>query len=184
LIRVAVILHERLGNWNRQLRQRLRDRPIRWFETRSGADLDGVLNGLARPVVLIDVGLYPAVGLRDLERVLDWAPDARVLVVDPEARAEVAGMARELGATHVASGFVPPAGVARLLARWVDLALRQIERDGWSRTSFPPTDTEPWAWLADLLGDVRFAQTSSALIRSRPTAHASGQSPRAIIFDP
>jgi hypothetical protein len=175
LIRVAVILHERLGNWNRQLRPRLHERPIRWLETRSGADLDGVLNGLAAPVVLIDLGRHPAAGLRDLERVLQWAPDARVLVLDPEAHAEVAGLARELGATHVASGFVPPPIVARLLERWIDLARRQIERDGWSRTSFPPTDTEPWGWLADLLGDPRRFHTTykghERKCSARPTRH-------------
>ena len=32
LTRVAVILHERLGNWVRQLHPRLHDQPIRWFE--------------------------------------------------------------------------------------------------------------------------------------------------------
>ena len=42
LTRVAVILHERLGNWIRQLRPRLHDQPVRWFETRSRADLDGL----------------------------------------------------------------------------------------------------------------------------------------------
>ena len=62
LTRVAVILHERLGNWNRQLRPRLHDRPVRWFETRSRADLDGLLIGLACPVVLIDLGRHPSRG--------------------------------------------------------------------------------------------------------------------------
>jgi hypothetical protein len=33
------------------------------------------------------------------------------------------------------------------------LAQRHIARDGWSRTSFPKTETEPWAWLADFLGN-------------------------------
>ena len=84
---------------------------------------------------------------------LDRASDARVLVLDPEAHDEVAGLARELGATHVVSGFVPPPFVAGLLTRWIALAQRHIERDGWSRTSFPETETEPWGWLADLLGD-------------------------------
>jgi hypothetical protein len=153
LTRVAVILHERLGNWNRQLRPRLQDRPIRWFETRSRADLGSLLTGLACPVVLIDLGRHPAEGLQDLVEVLDRAPDARVLVLDPEAHDHVADVARELGATHVASGSVPPPFVARLLARWIDLAQRHIERDGWSRTSFPKTETEPWAWLADFLGN-------------------------------
>jgi hypothetical protein len=153
LTRVAVILHERLGNWNRQLRPRLNDRPIRWFETRSRADLDDLLTGLASPVVLIDLGRHPAVGLSDLDHILGRVSDARVLVLDPEAHDGVAGLARELGATHVASGFVPPPVVARLLARWVELARRQIERDGWSRTSYPETEAEPWAWLAEFLGN-------------------------------
>ena len=137
LTRVAVILHERLGHWNRQLRPRLHDRPVRWFETRSRADLDSLLIGLACPVVLIDLGRQPIEGLKDLGHIVDRAPDARVLVLDPEAHDQVAGLARELGATHVAPGFVPPPFVARLLARWIELAERQIERDGWSRTSFP-----------------------------------------------
>jgi DNA-binding NtrC family response regulator len=147
-----VILHERLGNWNRQLRPRLSDRAIRWFETRSRADLDALLTGLVCPVVLIDLGRHPAAGLKDLERVLQRAPDARALVLDAEANAEVAVLARELGATHVASGSVAPRFVASLLARWVELAKRQVEREGWSRTTFPATETEPWAWLAEFLG--------------------------------
>jgi hypothetical protein len=154
LTRVAVILHERLGHWNRQLRPRLHDRPVRWFETRSRADLDGLLIGLACPVVLIDLGRHPIEGLKDLGYIVDRAPDARVLVLDPEAHdQEVAGLARAFGATHVAVGFVPPPFVARLLARWIGLAERQLLRDGWARTSFPKTQTEPWAWLADFLDD-------------------------------
>ena len=34
------------------------------------------------------------------------------------------------------SGFVPPPEVAGLLLRWILLARRQIERDGWSRISY------------------------------------------------
>ncbi len=150
---MAVILHERLGNWNRQLRPRLHGRPIRWFETRSPADLNRVLTGLASPVVLIDLGQHPVEGLNELDQVIRRAPDSRVLVLDPEAHEDVAAVARELGATHVESGFVPPPFIARLLGRWVDLAQRQIGRDGWSQTSFPKTDTDPWAWLADFLDD-------------------------------
>ncbi len=175
LTRVAVILHERLGNWNRQLRPRLHDRPIRWFETRSRADLDSLLIGLAAPVVLIDLGRHPAEGLKDLDQVLLQAPDARVLVLDPESHDQVAGLARELGATHVASGFVPPPFVASLLARWIELAGRQIERDGWSRTSFPETETEPWAWLADFLGDPQYLYTVPTLTHRSPSVPVSPQ---------
>jgi hypothetical protein len=185
LTRVAVILHERLGHWNRQLRPRLHDRPIRWFESRSRADLDSLLTGLACPVVLIDLGLHPAAGLHDLERVLERAPDARALVLDPEDHDEVAGLARELGATHVASGYVPPPFVASLLARWIELAQRRIERDGWSRTSFPKTETEPWGWLADFLGNTHCLHAIPTPIPRSPVApsQADGQPPRRIAND-
>jgi hypothetical protein len=158
LTRVAVILHERLGHWNRHLRPRLHDRPVRWFETRSRADLDHLLVGLACPVVLIDLGRHPAEGLKDLNHILERTPDARILVMDPECHDEVAALARELGATHVAVGFVPPPFVARLMARWIELAQRHLEHDGWSRTAFPKTQTEPWAWLADFLDDAPAAR--------------------------
>jgi hypothetical protein len=174
LSRVAVILHERLGNWNRQLRPRLHDRPIHWFETRSQADLDDLLTGLAWPVVLIDVGQHPVTGLRDLCHVLARAPEARVLVLDPEAHEHVVGLARELGATHAAAGFVPPPFVAKLLSRWVELAQRGIQRDGWSRTSYPQTDTEPWAWLADFLGDSPHVPTTSTPTPRRSIAPFKG----------
>jgi hypothetical protein len=153
LTRVAVILHERLGNWARQLRPRLQDATIRWYETRSPADVDAVLTGLSYPVVLIDLGKHPVAGLKDLGRIVDRAPDARILVLDPDSHAEVAGLARELGATHVASGVVPAPAVAGLLARWIMLAQRRQGADGWSRTSFPESETTPWSWLASYLGD-------------------------------
>ena len=73
---VPLILHERLGNWARQLRPRLHDLPIRLFETRSRADLEAVLTGLACPVVLIDPGKHLANGLVDLDLVRTRAPDA------------------------------------------------------------------------------------------------------------
>ena len=44
-------------------------------------------------------------------------PDALSMVLDPEARSELTGLARELGATYVGSGYVPPPFVAELLAR-------------------------------------------------------------------
>jgi hypothetical protein len=63
-------------------------------------------------------------------------------VLDPEAHDRAIGLARELGATHGVAGFVPPPVVANLLARWIALAERRIERDGWSRTRFPETEAE------------------------------------------
>jgi hypothetical protein len=154
LARVAVILHERLGNWARQLRPRLHGQPVRWFETRSRADLEAVLPGLAAPVVLIDLGRRPAAGLTDLDLVLHTASDARVLVLDPESHDEVAHLARELGATHTVSGFVPPPVVAALFGRWIALAQRRIESDGWSRNVSSDSGKNPWGWLAAHLGDL------------------------------
>ena len=136
-----MILHGCLGKWARQLRPRLHDLPIRLIETRSRADLEAILTGLACPVVLIDPGKHVANGLIDIELVLTKAPDALVLVNNPESNPEVGSLARELGATHVLSGFVPPPHVACLLLRWILLARRQIEHDGWSRTSAPESNS-------------------------------------------
>jgi hypothetical protein len=112
-----------------------------------------VLVGLCRPVVLIDLGRDPATGLRDLQCVIDRAADALVVVVDPESRRAVRRLARELGAALVLSGYVSPAFVAGLLERWIELAQRSIDREGWSRVSVADNATDPWAWLADFLGD-------------------------------
>jgi hypothetical protein len=168
LTRVAVILHERIATWARQLRPRLHGMPVRWFETRSQRDLESVLLGLARPVVLLDFGRQAAQAVKDLSLVLRLAPDARVLVLDPEERLPEAALARELGATHVASGFVPPPFVSDLLARWIRLAQTQIERDGWSQMSFPPTQTDPWSWLDDYLAEPAKHELTSAPLHPRP----------------
>ena len=153
MTRVPVILHERLGNWIRQLRPRLYGQPVRWFESRSTKELEVLLTGLAFPVVLIDLGRHPAVGLKDLSLASLRVSDARILALDPEGRAEVADTARELGATHVFSGFVAPPVIADLIAHWIGAARQGIDLAGWSRTSFPDTQTDPWSWLSDYLGD-------------------------------
>jgi hypothetical protein len=150
--RVAVVLHERLGAWAGQLRPRLQDRAVRWFETRSSTDLDEVLTGMANPVVLINLARHLLEGLSDLDRVVTLAPGARVLVLDPEAHEGAAAMARELGATHVISGFVPPPEVAELIDRWISLASSSAESEGWSKrlTIEAPLDAESWLETARL----------------------------------
>jgi hypothetical protein len=151
LTRVPVILHERLGTWIRQLRPRLYDRPVRWFESRATSELDVLLTGLALPLVLIDLGRDAAAGLRDIGLVSLRVPDARILAIDSGGRPDVAAAAREMGATHVFSGFVPPPVVAELMSHWIMAARLGIERAGWSRTTFPDTETDPWSWLSDYL---------------------------------
>jgi hypothetical protein len=152
-MRAAVIVHERLGKWYRQLRPRLSGLSARWFETRSPGDLGEVLEGLAFPVVLIDLGRQPLDGLAALNLICTRAPGARTLVLEPDAHADARDLARELGATHVCSGFIPPPLVADLIARWIALAGRGVDSAGWSRTTFPETGTDPWSWLTDYLDD-------------------------------
>ena len=74
MTRMAVILHERLGTWSAQLRPRLQGRPVHWIETRSAADLDKALLGLACPVVLIDLKRNVVKGLSDLDRLMASFP--------------------------------------------------------------------------------------------------------------
>jgi hypothetical protein len=187
LTRVAVIVHERLGNWIRQLRPRLHAQPVRWFETRSRADLSGALTGLACPAVLIDLGRDPTAGLMDLDLVLRRASDARTLVLDPASQREAASLARELGATHVVSGFAHPPEVAALLARWIALALRRIECDGWSRSSLPDAESSRWSWLAAYLGELdsldSIPEPSSPGSPCRPPA-TTGPPSREIVLKP
>jgi DNA-binding NarL/FixJ family response regulator len=151
--RTAVILHERLGTWSAQLRPRLRGRPVHWIETRSATDLDEALLGLACPVVLIDLKRKVVEGLSDLDRLVRLFPGARVLVLDPEAHDGVAELARELGATHVISGFVPPTEVACLIDRWIILADRQTESAGWSRPMTTDTPLDPEEWIQSTVGN-------------------------------
>jgi hypothetical protein len=152
-MRTAVIVHERLGRWYRQLRPRLSGLPARWFETRSLGDVHEVVEGLAFPVALIDLARQPLDGLAALDLIHTRAPGARTLVLNSDAYVDASSIARELGAVHVCTGFASPPRVAELLARWIDSARRRIESVGWSRTSFPETGTDPWRWLSDYLGD-------------------------------
>jgi hypothetical protein len=131
----------------------LHDRSIRWFETRSRADLESTLAGLAYPIVVIDLGRDPVAGLEDLDLVSRLAPDARILVLDPQGHGDIPELARELGATHVVSSFVPPPAVADLIVRWVTSSRLALANAGWSRTSFPETQSEPWSWLSDYLDE-------------------------------
>jgi hypothetical protein len=68
LANLPLIIHERLGNWARQLRPRLAAWPIRLVESRSLADLERALAGTACPILVIDLDRQPRAGLDDLER--------------------------------------------------------------------------------------------------------------------
>ncbi len=150
---MVVILHERLGTWSAQLRRRVQGRPVHWIETRSATDLEKALLGRACPVVLIDLDRNVLEGLSDLDRLMSLFPGTRVLVLDPDAHDGVAELARELGVTHVISGFVPPPEVACLIDRWITLADLQTNRAGWSRPMTTDTPQDPERWLQTAAGD-------------------------------
>jgi hypothetical protein len=138
-----LVTHERLGNWASQLRRRLATAgPIRWSETRSGADLARAIRGVAVPIVLIDLADRPRAMLDDLDEAVQLAPSGLFLVLDPKNHRGVSGLARELGATFVLSGQTQPPVVAELLARWLPLARRRAELEGWS----VPVEREPEPW--------------------------------------
>ena len=147
-----LVIHERIGTWARQVRPRLPgDGPVRVVESRSAAELEAALTGSACPLVLIDLGRRPRAALDDLDRALRVAPDALVLVLDPESHAGAALLAREVGATHVLSGPATPLAVAALIARWLPLSRRRAEAAGWSISAPDPPEPEPWNWLTPLL---------------------------------
>lgn len=130
--RTLLVIHERLGNWGRQIRPRAVRWPARVVETRSTADLEAALTRSACPILLIDLGDRVRAGLEDLHRAVRTAPNALALVLDPKGRPEVAALARELGATVVLSGITTPPSVVALLTRWLPLARRRAEEDGWA----------------------------------------------------
>ena len=157
LSNLPVVIHERLGTWARQLRPRLSAWPVRLVESRSAADLEGALGCAACPIVVIDLERRPLAGLEDLDRAARAAPNALSLVLDPGAHEGLAHLARELGATHVFTGVVTPPVVVDLLARWIPLAQRRAEEEGWSAAAKPEPRPEPWSWLAPLLAPERSA---------------------------
>lgn len=138
----SVIIHERQANRARQLRPRFPGWPIRWIETRSTPDLTRAAARTPCPILVLDLGDHPARGLEDLGAALEVAPRAFSLVIDPGSQAGVAPLARELGATLVLSGVAVPPEVAAILARWLPMARRRAESDGWSPT--PEPEPEPW----------------------------------------
>jgi hypothetical protein len=139
-MRVPLIIHARLGTWARQLRPRVVGWPVRVVETRTATDLEAAIAGSACPLLVIDLGSRTRAGLEDLDRALSKAPNALILMLDADAREGVSPLARELGAGHVMSGVITPPAVVSLLARWLPLAQRRAESDGWAGDPEP----EPW----------------------------------------
>jgi hypothetical protein len=145
----VLVIHERLGVWARQLRPRLADGSVRVVESRSPDDLARVLldgSGVC-PIVLIDLTRRIRAGLEDLDLARRSAPDALILILDPELIDGVALLARELGATDVLSGPATPPQVLRIVTRWLPLSRLRAESSGWASTAGEPPEPEPWNWL-------------------------------------
>ena len=118
----SIIVHERIATWTGRLRPRFAgDARVRWVESRSSSDLVASASGLDRSIVLVDLAERTMWGMEGLEALSRTSPTALILVLDPDAIAEVPPLARELGATVIWSGVVVPPRVESLLRRWLDL---------------------------------------------------------------
>jgi len=138
-----IVIHERRAHWARHLRPRLSGPAVRWSETRSTADLLASARRSACPIVVLDLGNRPVRGLEDLDSLRRTAPNSLSLVLDPGSHPDVGPIARELGATLVLPGVVVAPRVVELLGRWLPLARRRAEADGWMPPL--PSDFDPIA---------------------------------------
>jgi CheY-like chemotaxis protein len=138
---LPLVTHERRGVWARQLGPQAAHAgwPVRLVESRSRGDAVRGVAGRTCPLALIDLGERPVAGLDVLDAVMQAAPAALVLVLDPSADAAIDRLARELGAAQVLSRPRPPEVVA-LLDRWVALARTRCEASGWSSAEREPLD--------------------------------------------
>ena len=132
-----VVTHERLGTWARQLRPRLASSSTRLIETRSGTELVAAARNALAPLVVIDLADRPRAMLEDLAVAALAVPSGLFLVLDPGELPGLSTLARELGATLTLAGVVPPPQVAAIVARWLPIARRRAEADGWSALSVP-----------------------------------------------
>lgn len=145
--KVPLVIHERLGNWARQLRPRVAGWPVQVVETRSAAELSEGLRRSVCPLAVVDLDRWPARMLSDLEHAGRGALDPLVLVLDPARTPGAEALGRELGATLVWPGFVPPPRVEALLARWLEVARGRRESAGWMENS--QSESEPWDVAVD-----------------------------------
>lgn len=156
LLNQLLIIHERIGFWVRQLRSRMAQSGLKIVETRSRDDIEKALASSPDPcpLALIDLGRRPLATLEELDLLKQAAPNALVLVLDPQAHDEIPLTARTLGATHVISGQAIPPDVARLLMRWKRLANERAitaGRRGVPAES-PEPEPEPWNWISEIIG--------------------------------
>jgi hypothetical protein len=161
--RIRLVVHERIGVWGRQLRPRAAAWGARLVETRSALDLVRALKRVSHPILLMDLGNRPGAGLDDLETAVREAPTLLALVLAPAPHPEMNQLAREIGAVHVFEGSVAPPVVLDLLHRWLALARRRREGEGWQKEETIPD--EPWLEpvLPGCIGPSPFGKTQSEI---------------------
>jgi hypothetical protein len=125
---------------------------VRLVEARTAPEFAAAVARSGCALGLIDLAGRPQCGLEGLDRATRIAPGALILVLDPSARADIAWLARELGAARVLSGVTAPPEVVRLLARWLPIAQRRAEADGWALDHEP--EPEPGDWFSWLIQDL------------------------------
>ena len=129
--KIPCVLHEPTGRWARQLRGRLPNSPVVWRETRTRDELLHALRGTNAAIVILECRRDPLPALQDLTALGGGDAAPLVLFLDPHERRDVLDLANELGAALATSARTPPPEVAALVLRWVDLARRRLEREGW-----------------------------------------------------
>ncbi len=68
MAKLPLVIHERLGNWARQLRPRVAGWPVQVVETRSASELVAGLRRSVCSLAVIDLDRWPTRMLADLER--------------------------------------------------------------------------------------------------------------------
>lgn len=137
---IPLIVHERRDHWGRHIRPRAGELSARVVETRSAADLLRAVAGTASSVIVLALGSRPAEGLELLDRVMQAAPESRVVVLDTTGDPALGRLARELGALHVLPADTRPPELLELLARWTRQATARTATAGWIAPPDRPLD--------------------------------------------
>ena len=148
-MRLPLIIHERIGHWARQLRPRVEAWPVKLIETRPGDDVATMARRSACPILVVDLGDRPKLGLEAIDQAYSTAPLALILALNSSKLPEVDTLARELGASRVLSGSINPPDVMTVLERWLPIAQKRAEADGWAEDRVP--ELEPWEELLESL---------------------------------
>lgn len=117
-----LVVRDSSGWWVDHLAPRLADVPIRVELMAGWGDADGEPPAFG----LFVLGENLTIGLESLDRFARLRPCPCILALDPLRLPGLPGLARELGATRIISGPVPPPLVATIFRDWAALRRRRI----------------------------------------------------------